>query len=501
MLHLLRNICAWSLILLGNPGPLKAQPCDCATEFDWMVRTFSENDVGYDLVVDNKGAGDLGRHTEAQRASAQAATTVQDCLPVLDAWLMYFRHGHIGIRPKRKGPVPPRPASAPLPPPPAPVDITEAALIKRLSAPGYVRHPMEGVWSGGSTRLGILRSKKRNGLDVVVLQGNDEHWKPKDVRATLDLGPNRDTLQGTIYVTQTWWDEFVTARYPMPFSSNLVGGSDGALLDLFGLWRREYPEARLSPLDSVRLALNSAPQPFALALSERTIDVRIPSFSMDAKAAIDSMLAANDAMIRGHANLIIDIRNGTGGGDAAYARLMPYIYSTPIRGMHIAVRATPMNADAYAGLARYYPDDTASANDLVRMGARMRSSPGGFVPLDPDGLRVVVDSSFIPATMPQRVAILCNGGNGSTDEQFLLEARTSWKVKLFGRPTRGCIDVSNLNEVDSPSGSFTLYYAMSRSYRVPDLIIDDRGIQPDHFLDDGIPDEEWVPYVQGVLER
>lgn len=26
------------------------------------------------------------------------------------------------------------------------------------------------------------------------------------------------------------------------------------------------------------------------------------------------------------------------------------------------------------------------------------------------------------------------------------------------------------------------------------------GIQPDHFLDAGIPEMEWVGYVQGVLE-
>ncbi|HEY0977599.1 MAG TPA: S41 family peptidase [Flavobacteriales bacterium] len=504
LLHIPRSsLLAFPITLLAtlNVRSAQAQPCDCPAEFDWMVGTFSENDAGYGSVVERSGPEDLERHTATLRTKALGMSSVPDCLPVLDEWLMYFRHGHIGVWAKKKGPIPPRPETEPLPPPPPPVDITEASLIKRLSAKGYDAHPMEGIWSGGTTRLAIVRAKKRNGLDVVVLRSNDEHWKPKDVRATLDFAPNNDTLNGTIYVTQTWWDEFVTARYPMPVTANLVGGSEGALLDLFGLWKREYPPTRLSPLDSIRFALNSGSDLFALALGERTMYLRIPSFAMDAKAAIDSMLAANDKAIRSLPNLIIDIRNGTGGGDAAYAGLMPYLYTAPIRGMGIAVRATPLNADAYAGYARFYPNDTASANDLVRFADRLRQHPGTFVPRDGQGRRVQVDSSFTPSAMPQRVAILCNGGNGSTDEQFLLEARTSWKVKLFGRPTRGAIDVSNLNEVDSPSGLFALAYAMSRSYRTPDLIIDDRGIQPDHFLDDGIPEDEWVRYVQGMLER
>ena len=111
-----------------------------------------------------------------------------------------------------------------------------------------------------------------------------------------------------------------------------------------------------------------------------------------------------------------------------------------------------------------------------------------------------MDSSHTVLPFPQRVGILHNAGNGSTDEQFLLDARTSAKVKLFGRPTQGSIDASNLREIASPDGCFMLAYTMSMSHRLPHMPVDVMGIQPDHYLDDGIPVAQWVPYVQRVLE-
>jgi hypothetical protein len=111
-----------------------------------------------------------------------------------------------------------------------------------------------------------------------------------------------------------------------------------------------------------------------------------------------------------------------------------------------------------------------------------------------------VDSAHTVLPLPRRIGILCNEGNGSTDEQFLLDARTSAKVKIFGRPTMGALDVSNVNMALSPDGCFKLAYTMSMSHRLPHMPVDVMGIQPDHYLDEGIPVTDWVGYVQQVLE-
>lgn len=84
--------------------------------------------------------------------------------------------------------------------------------------------------------------------------------------------------------------------------------------------------------------------------------------------------------------------------------------------------------------------------------------------------------------MPRRVAILIDRDCGSSCEQFLLDMRQSYKVKLFGRPTHGALDYSNLRPHLLPSGRRTLFYATSRSMRLPALPVDVAGVQPDVLL-------------------
>lgn len=72
--------------------------------------------------------------------------------------------------------------------------------------------------------------------------------------------------------------------------------------------------------------------------------------------------------------------------------------------------------------------------------------------------------------------------------------------KIFGEPTHGAFDCSNVNIVDFPNGKYVLWLTMTVSNRYPEYRIDDIGIQPDYFIDDNIPAQDWVEYVQSVVE-
>jgi hypothetical protein len=159
---------------------------------------------------------------------------------------------------------------------------------------------------------------------------------------------------------------------------------------------------------------------------------------------------------------------------------------------------TELNAAGYEAYADMFGRGTENGAWCLDVANRMRAALGGW--LDMNEQPWSVDSSHTVTAFPVRVGILCNGGNGSTDEQFLLEARTSFKVKLFGHPTMGSLDVSNMRRVTSPDGCFELGYTMSMSHRLPLMPVDVMGIQPDHFLDEGIPISDWVGHVQRTLE-
>ena len=63
--------------------------------------------------------------------------------------------------------------------------------------------------------------------------------------------------------------------------------------------------------------------------------------------------------------------------------------------------------------------------------------------------------------------------------------RPSLSVKLLGRHTWGGLDVSNLRGHDLPSGKRRLYYATTRSLRIPEQPVDGIGVLPDLYLPRG----------------
>lgn len=230
-------------------------------------------------------------------------------------------------------------------------------------------------------------------------------------------------------------------------------------------------------------------------LSDRTLYFRIPSFDYNNKGLIDSIININRELIASTPNLIIDIRNGTGGSDASFWGLLPFIYTNPIRQDGILLKGSELNAQGFERYAE--ATNNQSLNDLAKS---LRNNIGKFVPAKEDDKSSFIQFDSI-SSYPQRIAIIINNRNVSADEQFLIYAKQSWKVKLFGNTTAGGIDISNLTYTFSPDDKFVLVYGMSKSKRVPRFTIDDIGIQPDFLIDNEIPENEWANYIQGILEQ
>jgi hypothetical protein len=472
----------------------QAQPCDCPATFDWMVSTFEQNDAGYQLVVDRKGEGAYAEHTADVRTRVSDAKDLGACTELLNEWLQWFRRGHIGIGPTEQAQQAAQqgttnaPAQAMVEPAGRTVPLAEADLVQRLERSGNARHPMEGVWTMGPYRVGIVQQPKDSTrFDAVILASENPNWKPGEVKVELQRGAN-GRYMGTFYMGD---------HSPEPVEATLLGSSS-SMLQMRGTWMRQVPAPRFTQAEQMHQRAMSAVGPFLERINGHTLYLRIPSFAFEQKVLIDSVLAANDKLIRASENLIIDIRDGTGGSDASYGGLIPYLYSGPIRTVGVKLRATELNAAGYEAYADMYGRDSEDGRWCLKVARRMRAALGTW--LDMNEQPWSVDRSHKVLPYPQRIGIICNGGNGSTDEQFLLEARTSAKVKLFGHPTMGSLDVSNMRRVTSPDGCFELGYTMSMSYRLPRMPVDVMGIQPDHYLDEGIPEMEWIGYVQDVLE-
>ena len=192
--------------------------------------------------------------------------------------------------------------------------------------------------------------------------------------------------------------------------------------------------------------------------------IRIPSFSIDFKKQIDSLIQTNYSKITNIENLIIDVRGNGGGQDPAFRSLIPLIYTNPIYTQNLEFYITKKNR-------------TQRLDSIFQ-----NKNEGKFISLFGDGKFVKVFDSIPKLRKPKNVGIIIDSLVGSTTEQFLLYAKQSRKVKLFGNNTSGSIDYSNLRYLELIKDSLYVSIPMTKSMRLPTNRIDETGIQPDYYI-------------------
>ena len=262
-------------------------------------------------------------------------------------------------------------------------------------------------------------------------------------------------------------------------------------------------------------------KPTARALSDETFLITIPSFALKYKPGLDALTKQHDAEIKRRSNLIIDVR-GNGGGDTwAFTSLLPYVYTQPFVEVGSDILVTKENIDAWeAHITPISAAERRTTADRLRAMIRtpkaekvtrawfadklkkMRAAPEGtFICCDADSCDPLPE--VFP--LPSRVAILMDRQCGSTTEQFLLLARQSKKVTLFGQPSAGVLDYSNVRLFTLPSGNCFLAIPTTRTRRLPKDPIDNIGIAPDvrirNLTAPQTSGDSAVDFVQNYLNR
>lgn len=190
----------------------------------------------------------------------------------------------------------------------------------------------------------------------------------------------------------------------------------------------------------------------------------IPSFNKKFKEQIDSLIQANYSRITNIENLIIDVRGNGGGQDPSFHSLIPLIYTNTIFTQNLEFYVT-------------------KANRTQRLDSTFQDkNEDKFVRLFGEDEFIAVFDSIPIVTYPKNVGVIIDSIVGSTTEQFLLYAKQSRKVKLFGDNTSGSIDYSNLRYLELIEDSLYVSIPMTRSLRLPENRIDECGIQPDFYI-------------------
>lgn len=455
-----------------------AQDCDCKKNYQWMKKTFAENDAGFPEVLRKKGIDAYNYHSKSIENRVYKIRDYDDCKKALEDWLRFFRTDHFRLT-KTKATLD-KQHKAQLYSPISIANEIDLALFKDQVALLPTRS-LVGLWETGGNTFAV---QKINNHFVASLVEDNGTWK----KGTILFSLGENLKEGTRYMS--------TYR-PVPIEK--VNYLDDNLLTVNELTlKRVFPESHLKSNEDEFFRLKNSGETFGYKRNEKTVYVRIPSFSFN-KKAVDSLLTSLDDVIKSTPNLIIDLRDCQGGQDNNFAKLVPYLYSGATRTVLMEVLSTPRNNEIWNTLINNPDTDDDEKESYQAIQSLLNKHVGEFVNIY--GKTVVEAKNGKVLPYPQNIGVIVHENNFSTTEQFLLLAKQSRKVKLFGRKTGGALDVSNMIEATSPTGDFVFEYCISRSLRIPEMEVDDMGIHPDFYLDKSIGEHKWVDFVSDRLNE
>lgn len=480
-----------------------SQTCGCSSNLKWLTETFEKNDAGFQYVIDIKGENSYATHNTFYTEKASKISDLNECHKLLNDWTEFFRKGHLNVQLIAQS------QNAIEQTGPSDKEIikkyknSEQFKIERQEFDNYLdklgNNPgFEGLWASGPYKIGVIKDNLNPNREYVgfIVDSENPYWLKNQVK--LEIFKAKD---GKLSIRYYMGDhspvnferfEFYGKNYVLAGSGNdLYANPSNISL------RRILP--KIITNEKIERYLNSiySNKPFIEKVSDNTVLLRIPSFNYSNKKYIDGLLNSNDNLIKNTENLILDLRYNGGGSDYSYEEIKPYLYTNPIRGIGVAYLSTELNNKRMVDFMNdpdWSDDEKKWAKESLN---RLNKHIGEFVNLDESIVSIDTLKNVYPN--PKKVAILINGNCGSTTEQFLLEAKQSQKVKLVGTTTAGVLDISNMYYVSSPSKEFELWYGLSKSYRIPEMTIDEKGIQPDYYFDKTIKPYEWIDKTIEIL--
>ena len=472
-------------VVLANPA--RGQTCTCESNFEWVKKTFEENDAGFQYIIDKKGQAAYNIHNQLMLEKVKTAKTLTECIGLLYEWLTFFRSGHIGIEQLIND----APASQNV------SQTTNAAVHEtwKVDIPKFEEYitikkesDYEGVWQINDYKVGI----QKDGMNYIgfIITADVDGWREPGL-VKLKIEHDGDKLISTFFMRD---HSPVKSGEPEFIGNNHLQIGQQTLKRLMPV----FPD---DPLVENYFKSMLSREPYLEELNATTLYLRIPSFDHNEKQAIDNVISVNKEKILKTENLIIDLRNNGGGSDECFTKLLPFLYTNPIRTVWVEFLSTELNNQRFLDFAttEEYDFDDETRKWMKESYEKLQSRVGEFVNLFGDDVSITqYDTVFV---FPKNIGIIINDGNASTTEQFLLAAKQSKKVKLFGTTTFGALDISNMHTIDSPCNEFRLHYCLSRSMRIPDMTIDDIGLQPDYYLDKTIPQYKWVEFVNEILNK
>ena len=474
---------------------LQAQTVDCMKDFDFLVDKIKADYPGFNDKINPLNASKLKTLEKELRNKIQIYP--DSCSFYLKQYASFFKDNHLRVG--RVSPEQKRPEKTDISSFGRNIEINIDSLKNMMANSKTI----EGIWTSWGGDIAVIKSHKPNTFLGVAIKYRN--WMADQVM--FEFIPVNDTTFTTVVHSTFKESTPRNGAASLHVNNNILEIHDDI----------SFVRKTGSPAYDKAVLLTYIPQfPngrntffVATSLGDSTFYLRVPGFS-GFKAQIEKTISLYRTEIMSRPNMIIDIRNNGGGLDDEYQSLSKLIYTNPYETKGVEWYASAGNIKIFedalkTGEIRNGEEGIQWTKALL---AEMKKNIGGFVvhpfQTNKEEVHALKDSVY---NYPKRVGIIINEGNASSAEQFLLGAKNSKKVTLFGnQSTAGVLDYSNAIQVIFPSGNYKLNYPMTRSKRLPENPIDNIGIKPDLFIPfppsiqlyDRL--DPWVYFVKNYLE-
>ncbi|MCZ4224444.1 S41 family peptidase [Pedobacter rhodius] len=464
----------FALILFTFIIKAKADDCSCAVNFNFMVEKVKKNYVGFYDKVTPANRKKFELFTDSLSSVAKVSDRYR-CSFVMREWLAFFKDKHMTAGIDATGF--PADSIRKFYVDDKKVSWGETDFNNYLSSNKGKTDSIEGIWgnTAGGYRVGIIRdAKNKNSFLAFTITADNIYWMPQQVKFEVQK-------KKAAYQTKYFRSKDHSYVYP-----TLYKNGDTLDFGTYGKWVKNPAEVPAQAINKKTPDLS----PKFKVVDEKTALISLPSFaSLEYVKVMDTLLKQNEQVLKTTKHLIIDLRNNAGGSVLVYEKLIPYIYTGPILKEGGTVLATKDNIKG--GYSNLHPElsDSLQKYFIERL-AKLKAHQDHLYTIYP------VDTLKLPSVekYPERISFLVNRNTGSAAELFLLEAKQSTKVKLFGENSGGAIDYTEFIRTKMPCPFFVLYYPACKSLRLPNYPLDNIGIAPDVKIPTGISD--WIDYVQ-----
>ncbi|MCZ4222592.1 S41 family peptidase [Pedobacter rhodius] len=441
-----------------------------------------KNYAGYNDKVTVSNRNKFEVFTDSLLMEAGEAPPYQ-CFPILKKWLSFFKDKHMSISyddskftkeqlinyyAKEEK-----------------TDWTDSLFNSYLKKEQADIDSLEGIWKdqAGYYQIGIVKDKNRkNEFIGFIIKANGSTWGPQQVK--LRITKNRGQYRLKVFRAI---DHSENQLFLQKVKDTLTFG-DGTVTSK---WYKNFVPP---PKVSSQTANNELFPKFKF-LDDKTCLFQMPSYaSLDNVKVMDSLLKKNALELEKCEHLIIDLRNNYGGSVLSYDKLIPYLYANPILTEGGSVLATEENIrDYYSQIPSNIAD---SMKTIFEKNVReLKTHLNEIYPLYP------VDTITFSKVFknPKSVSLIINKNTASAAEIFVLQARQSTKVKLYGSNTSGAIDYLEVVRTKLPFGFYGLGYPACKSLRLPEYPLDNIGIKPD--VEIPVTVSDWIDFVRTYTKK